>query len=261
MSDAGAPSGATVAAPFEAITGETYFKRIMQRECNRRARAHFLELALQLVPPGALLFDFGCGPGIDARFYAERGYTVAAYDVDPKMCEFCSGHCRDHIDAGRVRLEVGEYRQFLAGRAASTAGRVDLVVSNFAPLNQIDDLGELFEKFHALTHPGGKVFVSVLSPYFVRDARRLWWWRSVPLLWRRGERFFPGGRAPPHYRRTLSNLAASSLPYFKLVRVFRGLPPRLGRQARGIDVSGGLGSAWLRLATSEFMFLLFHRDR
>jgi len=43
---------------------------------------------------------------------------------------------------------------------------VDLITSNFAPLNLIEDLPELFEKFHALTGPGGRVLASVLSPVF-----------------------------------------------------------------------------------------------
>ena len=68
--------------------------------------------------------DFGAGPGIDARFFAERGFTVDAYDVDPRMRDFFADHCRDLIDSGRVTLDGSAYREFLArslGRRTSAA--------------------------------------------------------------------------------------------------------------------------------------------
>jgi 2-polyprenyl-3-methyl-5-hydroxy-6-metoxy-1,4-benzoquinol methylase len=95
-------------------TGEQYFKHITSLEADRRARAAFQALALETVPRGGALFDFGAGPGIDARFFAERGFTVEAYDVDPAMCEFLAEYCRDFIDAGRIALQCGSYGDFLS---------------------------------------------------------------------------------------------------------------------------------------------------
>src|SRR6201981_4272191 len=87
--------------PYETHPGWVYFQRITSREVNRRVRATFQELVLRMAPPGGALFDFGAGPGIDARFFAERGFTVDAYDNDPKMCETFAVHCREFIDSGR----------------------------------------------------------------------------------------------------------------------------------------------------------------
>jgi len=90
---------------YKTHTGAEYFKRITALESDRRIRSAFQDLVLRIAPPGASLFDFGAGPGIDARFFAERGFTIGAYDADPKMCEFFSSHCRDLIDSSRVTLE------------------------------------------------------------------------------------------------------------------------------------------------------------
>jgi 2-polyprenyl-3-methyl-5-hydroxy-6-metoxy-1,4-benzoquinol methylase len=64
------------------VTGAEYVEQITAGESDRRARAAFRDLVLSIAQPGATLFDFGCGTGMDARFYAERGFRVLAYDVD-----------------------------------------------------------------------------------------------------------------------------------------------------------------------------------
>ena len=48
------------------------------------ARAAFHSLVFRHVPVGTLL-DFGCGTGIDALAYAQKGYRVLAYDNSPGM--------------------------------------------------------------------------------------------------------------------------------------------------------------------------------
>jgi SAM-dependent methyltransferase len=239
-------------------TGAVYFRRITALESDRRARAAFQDLVLRIAPPGAALFDFGAGPGIDARFFAERGFTVDAYDVDPKMCDFFATYCRDFIVSGRISLDRGGYAEFLARDTLPSGRRIDLVISNFAPLNQVDDLRPLFAKFHALTVPGGKVLASVLTPYFVGDVRTRWWWRHAPRLWRDRHFFVRGALAPSHTRRRLADFAELSAPHFRLARAFRGLPSIRGRPSGGVSVGRG-GCGWLQLATSRFMFLLFER--
>src|SRR5580704_4836900 len=92
-------------APYKTHTGEVYFRRITALERNRRVRSAFQDLVLRIAAPGAALFDFGAGPGIDARFFAERGFTVRTYDVDPRMSDFFADHCGDLIEAGSVTLQ------------------------------------------------------------------------------------------------------------------------------------------------------------
>ena len=237
------------AAP-EVVTGVEYVKQITAMESDRRTRAAFQTLVLSIVRPGGTLFDFGAGTGMDARFYAEHGLTVAAYDVDPNMCEFFSEYCRELIEAGRVTFDCGGYREFLARDGRDGGRGVDLVTSNFAPLNLIADLRELFVKFDALTGPGGKVLVSVLNPYYVGDMKYGWWWRNLIRLRREGHYSVQGSQAPI-VRRRLAEFAAHSAPYFTLKRVFPGLPSIAG---------GGAQYAWLCIIRCLFMFLLFEKS-
>jgi SAM-dependent methyltransferase len=238
-------------------TGQEYFKHITSLESDRRARAAFHEAVLETAPEGGALFDFGAGPGIDARFFAERGYTVDAYDVDSAMCEFFVEYCRDFIEQGCIALQRGSYADFLS-RQVPLGRRADLVISNFAPLNLVGDLAELFAKFHALTAPSGRVLASVINPYCWNDMKYRWWWRRLPALWRSGYYVMPGPQAP-HVRRGLADFTAQSLPYFRLTHIFRGLPGSSGHLSEGLGVVSARRFAWLHLRGARFMFLLFER--
>jgi SAM-dependent methyltransferase len=228
--------------------GAEYVSQITAQESDRRTRSIFRDVVLSIAPSGAKLFDFGAGPGIDARFFAERGFTIDAYDVDPRMRKFFAEHCRDHIDLGSVTLDHSAYRDFLTHTTAHSR-HADLVISNFAPLNLVEDLRELFGKFHALTGPKGKVLASVLSPYFIGDLRFRMWWRGAPRLWRNGELFLPGPQAP-YYRRLLRNFRAVCAPHFRLSRV---------GNSDGIDLRRDGRFAWLQIVRCRYMFLLFEK--
>jgi len=239
-------------------TGAEYVEAITGLQSDRLARSAFQDLVLRTASPGAKVFDFGAGPGIDAKLYAERGFTVEAYDVDPGMREYFSVHCREFIQAGRVVLDGGTYRDFLARKAGDRGGQVELVTSNFAPLNLIDDLPVLFAKFHALTMPDGKILASVLNPYFVGDLKYGWWWRNSVRLWRDGRYSVPGAQTSI-FRRRLADFARQCAPYFALERAYPGPSLYSARPSHGIDMKRHGRHAWLRLATCRFMFLLFER--
>jgi SAM-dependent methyltransferase len=237
--------------------GANYVSQITAQLSDRRTRSTFRDLVLSIAPPGAHLFDFGAGPGIDALFFAERGFTIDAYDIDPRMREFFADHCQELIDSGRVKLDGSDYQEFLAHGTTDSIRLADLVISNFAPLNLVDDLRALFGKFHALTRPKGKVLASVLTPCFIGDMRSRLWWRGAPRLWREGELFLPGPQAP-YYRRLLRNFRAVSAPHFTLNRVFRGIPTSRGH-SKGIDLQRDSRLAWLHIAKCRYMFLLFEK--
>jgi SAM-dependent methyltransferase len=239
-------SPAGLAYVEKTLAGAEYFKYITSVEADRRTRAAFQDLVSRIVRPGAALFDFGAGAGIDARFFAERGYTVGAYDIDPRMREFFAEYCRDFLENGRVTLHADSYEEFVTIGPPVSGRRIDLVICNFAPLNLIDDLDELFARFAALTAPDGRVLASVLNPYFIGDLKMKWWWRSAPQLWRRGRYFMPGPQAP-HHRRRVANFAAVSAPHFRLARVLPGVGNHSGRGAR------------LQYFACRYLFLLFEK--
>jgi SAM-dependent methyltransferase len=240
------------------LAGEEYAKCLTASEPDRQVRAAFQDLVLRVAPLPGALFDFGAGAGIDARFFAERGFAIEAYDADSRMREFFMGYCRDLIDCGRIAVDCSDYRQFVAGQPPRATGRFDLVIANFAPLNLIDDIQELFAKFHALTVANGKVLASVLSPYFLENWKSPRSWRYALRLWRKGQVFMPGPQAP-HYLRRLANFSDLCAPHFRLSRAFRGLPSASKQHSIGIDLHRARHHAWLHFTSCRYMFLLFEK--
>jgi SAM-dependent methyltransferase len=231
------------------VTGGEYVRAITAAASDRRYRREFQRLALKLTRSGDALFDFGSGPGIDARFYAEHDRRVCAYDVDPRMCEYLASECRAHILAGTVVSNSGSYSEFLASASLCAVGQVELVTANFAPLNLIDDLPGLFAKFGALTGPTGAVLASLLNPYFVGDLRYPWWWRNLGRLLRQGRYAVPGAQALI-WRRQLADYSRACAPDFRLASVF------LGDHARMLSSAPW---SWVQLSTCRFLFLLFRK--
>jgi SAM-dependent methyltransferase len=242
-----------------AHVGAEYVRAMQQHASDRQAREAFQSLALSLVPPGGTIFDLGAGAGIDARFFAERELRVRVYDNDARMRSYLAATSRDLIAAGRILPETGEYAEFLARTSDPGLPRAHLVVANFAPLDLIGDLPVLFAKLHAVTLPGGGLLASVLSPYFLGDLTLGWRWRGMLEQLRTGTLTVRGARGNI-IRRCLGVFAADCAPWFRLERVFRGLPPRHATEATGIDFVLRSRTAWLRLTRCRYMFLLFRRQ-
>jgi SAM-dependent methyltransferase len=231
-------------------TAEEYIRAITRLESDRRARAAFRDRALSIAAGGTCIFDFGCGPGVDAKFYAAQGFKVIAYDVDARMCASFAEYCRPEMESRQIELFQGDYRYFLDTLVPAIRDRFDVsvITANFAPLSMIDDLRELFAGFHALANSGTKILASVLHPYFVGDMPYRWWWKARPLCWRTGY-FRVAHVAGTVFRRSPENFSSLAAPYFTLESVMRGLPGRARPELRR--------ASRLALATSRYMFLLF----
>lgn len=216
------------------VTGADYVAALEARPSDRQARRTFQSLALSLTAPGDSVFDFGCGPGIDARFYAEHGLRVGAYDVDPGMCDYFRVHCAAPLQSGDIQLQTRSYADFLAVDLPGFTRAVTLITANFAPLNLAADPRALFTRFARMLVPGGRVLASVLNPLHRGDWHRGWWWRHLPRLALRGEYAVAGAQAPIT-RYTPQHLLALAGPGFSLEAVHAdhaeesspGLPRRL----------------------------------
>jgi SAM-dependent methyltransferase len=206
-------------------TGEQYHQIIQSSPPDRMVRSQFQKIALDLLPEGADVLDFGAGTGIDARVFATSGHRTFVYEPSEAMRGHLLQHCRDEIAGGRV-LPL----------ASPLACKVAGVTANFAVLNHFEDHTALFEELAGVVHKGGFVLASMLSPYYLGDARYGWWRKNLVNLVRHG-RYGIASESRIH-RFTPQVVAQAAAPHFKLEQV----TPR------------GLG-----LAANLYMFLLFRR--
>ena len=206
-------------------TGEQYHKFILASPRDRVVRDRFQKMALDLLPAGADVLDFGAGTGIDAKAYAASGHPTFVYEPAEAMREYLVQYCRDEI-ARKTMIAV----------ASPLTCKVQAVTANFEVLNHFADHTLLFEELSRVVHQGGFVLASMLNPYYLGDARYGWWRANVINLMRRGHYAIS---SESHIHRFAPRVVArAAAPYFRLERLI----PR------------GFG-----LATHLYIFLLFRR--
>ena len=206
-------------------TGAQYHQFILASQPDRVVRDRFQKMALDLLPEGAAVLDFGTGTGIDAKAYAANGHPTFVYEPSEAMCEYLVQYCRDEI-ARKTIITV----------ASPLTCKVQAVTANFAVLNHFADHTLLFEELSRVVHPGGFVLASMLNPYYLADARYGWWRANVMNLMRRGH--YAIASESRIHRFAPRVVARAAAPYFRLERLI----PR--------------GSG---LAAQLYMFLLFRR--
>ncbi|HJU26593.1 MAG TPA: hypothetical protein VJ722_07965, partial [Rhodanobacteraceae bacterium] len=159
------------------------------------------------------------------RIYPANGHPTFVHEPSQAMRDCLLRHCRDEIARNTV-IPV----------ARPLTHKVHAVTANFAVLNHIVDQQPLFEECAQVIDRGGFFLASMLSPWYLGDARHRWWWANIANLVRNGS--YPSPGESRIHRFTPGAVARAAAPHFRLER----LVPR--------------GSG---LATSLYMFMLFRR--
>ena len=187
-------------------TGAQYHQLILASRRARRTRARFQKLALELLPAGANVLDFGAGTGIDAKAYAAAGHPTFVYEPSEHMRAHLFQHCRAEIADRRI-----------VALASPALRKVGAITANFAVLNHFADHAPVFEGFSRVVEPGGFVLASMLSPWYLGDARRAWWWTNLPRLLRNGH--YPVDGESGVHRFAPRVVARAAAPHFRLERI------------------------------------------
>ena len=161
-------------AAFHDELAPRYDAHLTNSPYNILAREAFVELVTGCVSPGSTLLDFGCGTGIDAFQYAQKGYRVLAYDNSPGMVAQLERRCKAGIASGEITAWSEDYPSFLMHFPQSPAPSA--AVANFAVLNSIRELTPLFDTFARHLAPPGWIVVSILNPIHWQRLKTPRWW-------------------------------------------------------------------------------------
>ena len=110
--------------------------------------------------PGGSILEINAGSGLDAAYFAAKGYRVHAMDVAPGMLESLSLKAGRPAAGGRLSFEARSSTD-LAGVAGAP---YDLVFSNLGGLNCIDDLSLVTRHLPAVLRPGGTTVLVLMPP-------------------------------------------------------------------------------------------------
>ena len=132
---------------------------------RRRVREHVLRyMAAPPVgggPEGAIL-ELNAGTGIDAAYFAGKGYRVHATDIAEGMQEKLREKMRQQGLSHKVTTELCS---FTALDTLRQRGPYDLIFSNFAGLNCTGELDKVLHSFAPLVKPGGQVTLVILPGF------------------------------------------------------------------------------------------------
>lgn len=119
---------------------------------------------------GDWVLDIGCGTGVDAFHLAERGVRVHAVDVSPGMVAQVERRIDREGLADQVTAEVCAIEDL---DMLEVESGYDGAVSNFSPLNCVEDLEPVAESLSRLIRPGGKLVLCVMTRFCLWET--LWY--------------------------------------------------------------------------------------
>ncbi len=143
-------------------------------------------LAALSVPPGAVVLDVGCGPGIVSRALAERGCRVYGIEIDSRKAAVARASC---VEVAEADLETVSLPALFVGQRFDAILCLDVLEHLKNPVAVLSEL-------RAMLAPGGAVLISV--PNVTHGALRLellqgrFGYRNSGLLDRGHLRFFDG---------------------------------------------------------------------
>lgn len=140
----------SVAADYDGPRGNNVLIQRMRQAMWKAVQA---ELA-----PGSRLLDLGCGTGIDAAEFAQRGYRVLATDWSSRMVE----RTRSRAVAGTIQSRLATMHLGIH-QLERLAGEFDGIYSNFGPLNCVPDLAATAAQCARLLRPGGRLLFTVIG--------------------------------------------------------------------------------------------------
>ncbi len=112
------------------------------------------------LPPGGSILELNSGSGIDAAYFASKGYRVHATDVAAGMLEALAAKASLPECGGRLTWEQRDFTDL----AGIDGGPFDLVFSNLGGLNCIEDPGVVARQLPGVLKPGGAVVWVMMPP-------------------------------------------------------------------------------------------------
>ena len=113
-------------------------------------------------PAGGRILEVGGGTGEDALWLAHQGFRVTLTDVSPRMVALANAKLRPL--GSKAECLAAEGMEDFADRYFAQGGeQFDGVLSNFAPLNCVEDLAPVGRALARLVRPGGSALLVIFG--------------------------------------------------------------------------------------------------
>ncbi|MDZ7343289.1 MAG: class I SAM-dependent methyltransferase [candidate division KSB1 bacterium] len=123
-------------------------------------RHHVRTHVLSFLRPHDKMLELNAGTGLDAVFFANRGFKVHATDLADGMIS----QLKRKVDMLKLHNKITIQKCSFTDLEKIQSGPFDYIFSNFGGLNCVDDLTLVTNKMPALLSPGGFVTVVMMPP-------------------------------------------------------------------------------------------------
>jgi SAM-dependent methyltransferase len=156
------PASIDSARAYWDIAAETYDLDFANTLIGRAQRKSIWKEIEKVFTPGQRILELNCGTGIDAIFLANRGVSVLACDIAPRMIELAQRRAHAmQVDAlldfrilATENIDVLEKEELFDG-----------AFSNFSGLNCVDDLPAVAQQLATLLRPGARLVLCVIGRF------------------------------------------------------------------------------------------------
>lgn len=123
---------------------------------RKQVRTH----VLSFLQPNNKILELNAGTGLDAVFFAKRGFKVHAIDLSDGMVF----QLRSKVEALQLQDKITIQKCSFTELERIAAGPFDYIFSNFGGLNCLADLTPVMRKMPRLLKPGGLVTAVMMPP-------------------------------------------------------------------------------------------------
>ncbi|MPZ48596.1 MAG: methyltransferase domain-containing protein [Dehalococcoidia bacterium] len=113
----------------------------------------------ELSPPGSIL-EINAGSGLDALYFAAKGYRVHATDIAPGMLAALAAKVASPEAGDRLSYEALSFAEL----GSVSGGPYDLVFSDLGGLNCTEDLERVASGLRSVLRPGGAIVWVIMPP-------------------------------------------------------------------------------------------------
>jgi SAM-dependent methyltransferase len=183
---------------------------------NEAVRQRVREKLQSLLPSGCVL-DFGGGTGLDLGWLTASGYSVLFCEPSEAMRAKAIEYNNDTLHSDAIVFLATAQTDYNNWHPAPPLPRqVDAILSNFCPVNNIEDIRLLFSRLALAIKPGGHFVMLLLDIPF---KKRFKWHRRNTLLSLLGKRPFvmqvqSGAFTQTAYVHTPADIRKAAAPYF-----------------------------------------------
>jgi SAM-dependent methyltransferase len=151
---------------FYDLIAPEYNDQLSTDPTNQVVRTKVSRYFIDQVPKGRVL-DFGGGTGLDLPWLLDRDYSIVFCEPSRQMRLYAIGQVKHHPSKDRVLFLTNSDANIANWKTDFPFSKpVDACIANFAVLNCVDNLRQVFEKLAHVIKPGGHIIANVLDARF-----------------------------------------------------------------------------------------------